>query len=185
MSLYTRSTKTISSSLPAKDKAHALRAAADATNPARWLAAFAASPTTSRNNQLLAANLRTKVEADPAIRDAVYVALVLATANAHAEADRVFLEPVTRGRRAAKALAKAQLKGNAGRRMEADKPVIARYRKWLVLYLKSHPKTTDKTAPLAYKLHARGTATDNDVRRFKRLWDKGLLPTISEVTGHA
>ena len=94
MSLYTRKTTTISSSLPAKDKAQALRAAADATNPARWLAAFAASPTTSRNNQLLAANLQAKVEADPAIRDAVYVALVLATANAHAEADRVFLEPV-------------------------------------------------------------------------------------------
>lgn len=123
MSLYSRKSTTISSSLPAKDKA--LRAAADATNPARWLATLAASPTTSRNNQLLAADLRAKVEADPAIRDAVYVALLLATANAHAEADRAFLEPVTRGRRAKAALTSAQRTANAKKSADADAAIKA------------------------------------------------------------
>ena len=129
MSLYARKPKTISSSLPAKDKAQALRAAADATNPARWLAAFAASPTTSRNNQLLAANLQAKVEADPAIRDAAYVALVLATANAHAEADRVFLEPVTRERKAKTALKSAQKAANTKKAVDADATIKADFAK--------------------------------------------------------
>ena len=125
MSLYTRKATTINSSLSAKEKAQALRSAADATNPARWLATLAASPTTSRNNQLLAADLRAKVEADPAIRDAVYAALVLATANAHAEADRVFLEPVTRGRRAKTALKSAQKAANAKKAADADATIKA------------------------------------------------------------
>ena len=130
MSLYTRKATTINSSLSAKEKAQALRSAADATNPARWLATLAASPTTSRNNQLLAADLRAKVEADPAIRDAVYVALVLATANAHAEADRVFVEPVTRGRRAKTTLKSAQKAANAKKAADADATIKADFEKY-------------------------------------------------------
>jgi hypothetical protein len=172
--IYRTERRTVTSADPSAEHRAFLRELTSATDPAAWLALVA--PLLDRNHAMLAENLRRRVEADPLVRDAVYVALLLAGKAERLQAQESFGAAVAARRKQDSTLIEARRTAAEAKRKSADKAAENEFAEWTRLRKRGEPIIGTLSAQARLERFVRDQRPSRRVReRLQTLVDSGHI----------
>ena len=172
--IYRTERRTVTSADPSAEKRTFLSELAAATDPAAWLARVA--PLLDRSHAMLAEDLRRKVEADPAARDAVYVALLLAGKVERLQAQEAFGPAVTARRKQDRTLLAARGNAAEASRQSADNAALNGLAEWQRQRQRTQPHLGGWSSEKRLALYLKEQAPPRRLReRLQRLMREGRI----------